>query len=179
MLLTVALAGCFGEDGEDAEPADTEDPIEQQEPNETSETEEPLAPAITATWKNASWEGASIPADGYYCVPIITLIGECDNYHGFTVEANASAVVGELAWNTDDEMYFRVFNASGSTVAQETGASPLRLVVEKDLPAEDSAEWELEAWIDATTPTEVEATFVASVVETGDLPADFAKLKDA
>lgn len=176
LLLTGGLAGCMGDgedSGEEAEPA-SEDPLEDANETEQNESVEDLGPTITTTWKNATWEGASGPGF-YYCHPPITAVGECDNSVVFTVGSNASAVVAELAWNGDADVYYEVADGNGSTVASDTGSSPLRLEVTEGLPSEE-AEWTATAWIDATTPTEIEATFAVSVVEDGEMPRQFGKL---
>jgi hypothetical protein len=96
----------MGDSGEDAEAA-SQDPSEGSNETDTNETKpaEGAGPAITTTWKNASGEGASGP--GFYnCNPPVTLVEECDNPATFTVGANATAVVAELAWEGDTDVYY-------------------------------------------------------------------------
>jgi len=61
------------------------------------------------------------------------------------------------------------------TRTTDTGSSPLRLTVDQDLPEQDQ-EWSATAWVDSTTPVEIDATFAISVVEDGEPPRQLSKL---
>lgn len=170
VLVTAGLAGCIGgDDGDPVEPTADDDSTEEQTNETEDQDDEEVGPAITSTWKNATWQGASAPNVGYYCFPPIAIGGGCDNALSFTVPGQATGVVAELAWEGDADVYYEVADANGTVLASETGASPLTLQVSEDLP-EEGADWTATAWVDAATPTEVQATFVVSVVEDGEIP---------
>lgn len=177
MLSMAAFAGCIGGDDanqDEAETASQDGFGDEMNETETNETVEDTGPTITTQWKNATWEGAQTGGI-YYCNPPITAAQECDNQMALPVPANASAVVAELAWEQDTEVLLQVFNGTGDEVASTTDTSPLRIAVTEDLPEDEEAEWTLEAWVDSSTPTQVEATFAGSVVEDGEMPNSFSR----
>lgn len=174
-LLTGALAGCIGdEEPTDVEPASDELDEEVNGTDESNLTRDEPELSVSTTWKNSTWEGASAPGF-YYCFPPVAIPESCDNAMVFPVPAGAQAVVGEIAWEGEADVFFRVLSDNG-TVASTEGASPLQITVTDELPEED-VEWELDAWVDSTTPAEIEATFVASVVEAGELPDGYARFE--
>lgn len=176
LVAAAGMAGCMGDgDGEEAstQSASEQEPSTQANLSDPEETVEETGPTITSTWQNSSWEGASA-AFFYYCVPPVGQ--DCANEMAFSLPGNVTALVGELAWEGDAQMYFQVLDGEGNVVDSTSGSSPLSITVFDELP-ESSAEWQLEAWVDSATPAQVDATFVASVVEDGELPNGFSRVQ--
>jgi hypothetical protein len=187
MLVTAALAGCLGlgggdDGGQQADPQGLDTQTNETEGNET-ETED-RGPVLTKTWHNGSIEGGSLPTGGYYCSPA----GPCENSLEFEVAGEPQTILVEAAWEGDADAWLNVTGPECesalvvlefcSPAASSDGSSPLAVQFD-DERTNATGTWTGELWVDASTPTQIDATIVATVVEEGQLPRGYTALEAA
>lgn len=186
LLATAALAGCVG--GDDGGTDTQTDGLEEASTNdtETNTSEEAEEPPFVATtsWHNGTMEGASIPNGGWYCTPT----SACENTLTFDVPQGTQAILVEAAWEGDANTWFNVSGPncesayvlfeSCSPATDTSGGSPLAILIE-DGRTNATGEWTADVWVDDTTPTQIELTIVATVVEQGSLPQGYSALDAA
>lgn len=186
LLATATLAGCVGGDDEGTE--EQSEDLEEAAANDTdtnasTDAEEPPFVA-TASWHNGTMEGGAIPGGGWYCTPT----SACENTLTFQVPQGTQAILVEAAWDGDANTWFNVSGPncgsvlvvfeSCSPATDTSGGSPLSILIE-DERANATGEWAADVWVDETTPTQIELTIVATVVEQGSLPQGYSALDAA
>lgn len=184
LLATAMLAGCLaGEDDGDAQPdRELEETATNGTANETGEPEDE-DPVIQRAWHNGSLEGGWA-AVGWYCTPT----SECDNDLAFEVPNGTQTILVETAWEAEAEAYlsvggpeceaFLLVFESCSPSDNAQGASPLEIRFDGE-DADTAGTWQATIWVDESTPTQIEPTLVASVVEEGGLPDGSTAIEDA
>lgn len=186
LLATAALAGCVGgdDDGTEAQTEDLDEAaVNDSDTNASEDVDEPLFVATTS-WHNGTMEGGSVPNAGWYCTPT----SACENTLTFQVAEGTQAILVEAAWDGDANTWFNVSGPncesalvvfqSCSPATDESGASPLSILIE-DQRANASGEWAADVWVDESTPSQIELTIVATVVEEGSLPQGYSALDAA
>lgn len=180
VLLAAPLAGCMG--GEDVSQTEDTGDLEEASLNDTEEnlTEQPEEPelVVTKSWHNGTVEGGSFPAGGSYCMT-------CENTLEFPVPDGTEAIHVEAAW---EENARATLNVSGPECESyplfadvcrpgdsDNGGSPLTVVLE-DERTNVTGTWRAMVWVDETTPSQIEVTIVATVVEQGQLPNGYSAL---
>lgn len=186
LVATAMLAGCLGGEEDDAVGSQSSQELAETATNETANETTELedeGPVIQRAWHNGSLEGGAT-ALGWYCTPT----SECDNDLSFEVPNGTQAILVEAAWEAEADAYlsvggpecepFLVVFQSCSPSDNAQGSSPLEVRFgEEDAGA--AGTWQATIWVDETTPTQIEPTIVASVVEDGQLPDGYSALEDA
>lgn len=202
LLLALLLvgAGCLGVSGDESSETATasEDPRDEEAAsgsNEDDPDDGDTSPQegegeehatdngteVTSVWKNTTIRGANPGLDLHWV--------SGDNGLPFDVPDGAEAVVVEAAWSENVAVNLSVNDPDGpecdsqgpvstyfdcEPTRAEAGESHLLVrVAGEDVQA---GGWAAEVFVDSPIPQQAQVTLVASVVEEGDVPEDFARL---
>lgn len=180
VLLTAALAGCMGGEDVSDEAEDLDEAnVDEDEENLTEEPDEPEL-QLSRTWHNGTVEGGAFPTGGWYC-------NSCENTVEFQVPDGAEAIHVEAAWQEDPNAYLNVSGPNCESYPlfsdycrpgdSADGASPLSVAFQDDRTNETGT-WTAAIWVDETTPSQIQVTIVATIVEQGELPNQYSALDE-
>lgn len=182
-LLAAGLAGCADGSGDPAtESPDADGDVETAnttpENETTSEEAAPADEGPRVQWFNGSVQGQHVPAVGSVCLLA------CDNQFTFDVPDNTTALLGEIAWETDATMRFdldipydKCEAGMGEDCPPETdsGSEGYLRIQTTDIA---TGEWHASAWAQDSPTQPVDITIAISQFDEDRVPPDYARLGD-